>query len=97
MKKENALRLFFLKLPQFLNLNWTVGVAHPPLCIPLLSSAALSPRTHAAWWLESGCFSRGVSMVIGGMSASVGSGPVVSAGVTPAFSARVTGTIERGG
>lgn len=36
-------------------------------------------------------------MVIGGMSASVGSGPVVSAGVTPAFSARVTGTIERGG
>lgn len=33
-------------------------------------------------------------MVIGGMSVSVGSGPVVSAGVTPAFSARVTGTIE---
>lgn len=33
-------------------------------------------------------------MVIVGMSLSVGSGPVVSAGVTPAFSARVTGIID---
>lgn len=96
--RQNALHFFFplLKLPQFLNLNWTVGVAHPPLytpppvrtpssttttTLPLLGDGDDSPAVFP--WLWVACRRRRVQ----------GS---VSAGVTPGFSARVTGTMERG-